>query len=159
MGREIERKFLVCGDAWRRGAKGLYCRQGYLASGIGCTVRVRVLGDKGFLTVKGRMEGISRAEYEYGISVQDAHEMLDRLCSRPLIEKYRYHREHADQMWEVDEFVRENRGLVVAEIELQVPDQPVVLPDWVGREVTDDPRYLNVNLAKRPYTTWSHEES
>ena len=158
MGQEIERKFLVHGDVWRSGAKGLYCRQGYLASAIGCTVRVRVLGGQGFLTIKGRMEGISRSEYEYGIPVQDAHEMLDRLCSRPLVEKYRYHREYAGQTWEVDEFVGENQGLVVAEIELQAADQAVALPDWVGREVSDDPRYLNVNLAKRPYTTWGSEE-
>ena len=157
MGQEIERKFLVRSDAWRWGAEGLYCRQGYLASDISCTVRVRVLGDKGFLTVKGRMEGISRAEYEYGIPVQDAHEMLDRLCPRPLIEKYRYLREYAGQTWEVDEFVGENQGLVVAEIELRTADEAIALPEWVGREVTADPRYLNVNLAKRPYTTWGSE--
>ena len=157
MGHEIERKYLVHGDAWRVGAAGLYCRQGYLAATIDCTVRVRVLGDQGFLTIKGRVEGIQRAEYEYGVPVQEAREMLDRLCPRPLVERYRYHREYAGQTWEVDEFVGENQGLVVAEIELRAADQAVALPEWVEREVSDDPRYLNVNLARRPYTKWGSE--
>ncbi len=157
MGQEIERKFLVTSNAWRGDDKGLFCRQGYLASGADVTVRVRVLGDKGFITIKGPTEGITRAEYEYGIPAKDAHELLDHLCLRPLIEKYRHYRQHGGLKWEVDEFVGENQGLVVAEIELQSAEQVVNLPSWAGQEVSDDARYYNVNLARSPYRTWNEQ--
>jgi CYTH domain-containing protein len=152
--REIERKFLVTSDAWRIGAEGKIYRQGYLSLDVDRTVRVRVAGDQGFLTVKGRSVGASRAEYEYPIPVAHAEEMLDRLCLRPLIEKTRYRVAHEGLVWEVDAFAGENAGLVVAEVELEAEDQVVALPPWVGREVTSDPRYANGSLVQRPFATW-----
>jgi adenylate cyclase len=154
MGLEIERKFLVRGDGWRVGAVPVLCRQGYLRSDIDCTIRVRVLGEAGFLTIKGKMDGIARLEYEYPIPVAEAHELLDRMCAGPVVEKYRHAVCHAGVTWEVDEFLRDNQGLIVAEVELRAADQAIALPDWVGQEVSADPRYLNVNLAKQPYTQW-----
>jgi CYTH domain-containing protein len=154
MGREIERKFLVQGDAWRSGPAGHFCRQGFLLNSVECTVRVRVIGGQAYLTIKGRAEGISRPEYEYPIPVADANELLDRLCLPPLIEKTRFIREVNGLKWEIDEFAGLNQGLIVAEIELKSPDQAVALPPWVGLEVTADPRYLNASLVKQPYTTW-----
>jgi CYTH domain-containing protein len=117
-------------------------------------VRVRVVGDRGFLTIKGKSEGISRSEFEYGIPVEDAEEMLDTLCDRPLSEKMRYVLDVEGVRWEVDEFQGENEGLILAEVELSDADQEIVLPDWVGQEVSDDPRYFNANLAKHPFTRW-----
>ena len=154
MNMEIERKFLVRGDGWRVGAHGVLCRQGWLSSAIGCTVRVRLMGDQGFLTIKGETKGLSKKEYEYPIPVADAQAMLDRLCVKPLIEKRRYTVMHAGMTWEVDEFLGENQGLLVAEVELDAEDQPIELPDWAGAEVSGDPRYFNVNLVKHPYARW-----
>lgn len=154
MGREIERKFLVSGDAWRQGAKGTSFRQGYLSSAPERTVRVRSDGLKGYLTVKGRTVGAAREEYEYEIPSAEAAEMLDRLCERPLIEKTRYAILFAGFTWEIDEFGGDNHGLIVAEVELASEGQMIALPPWAGREVTGDPRYYNSNLALRPYRTW-----
>ena len=153
MAKEIERKFLVVGDAWRAGAVGTRYRQGYLAAGA-CTVRVRLAGERGFLTVKGRAVGPVRDEYEYPIPAADAAEMLERLCAGGRIEKVRHRVEHRGHLWEVDEFAGENAGLVVAEVELASPDEDVELPPWAGAEVTDDPRYANASLARAPYTRW-----
>jgi adenylate cyclase len=157
MPREIERKFLVRSDAWRGGAVGKRYRQGYLSTEPDRTVRVRVAGDAGFLTVKGRAAGATRAEYEYPIPRQDAEEMLDRLCLRPIVEKTRYRIPWGGLTWEVDDFSGENAGLVVAEVELEDEGQAVDLPPWVGREVTDDPRYANASLVARPYATWEEK--
>jgi adenylate cyclase len=154
MGREIERKFLVRGDGWRPGARTVFYRQGYLLAEAGRTIRVRVQGDQAFLTIKGRTETIARLEYEYPIPVADAHEMLERLCRQPFVEKYRSTIEHAGMTWEVDEFLGENQGLIVAEVELESEDQVVERPEWVGEEVTHDPRYLNANLATYPFARW-----
>jgi CYTH domain-containing protein len=154
MGQEIERKFMVQSDAWRTGQPGILCRQGYLVGSIDCTVRVRIHGEDGFLTIKGRQQGISRPEFEYAIPAAEAQEMLDRLCPHPLVEKYRFVREYGGLKWEIDEFIGDNQGLVVAEVELRSVDQSFARPDWLGREVSDDPRYLNVNLATRPYGKW-----
>lgn len=151
---EIERKFLVEGDAWRQGAIGVSYRQGYLCTDKHRTVRVRTAGDKGFLTIKGLSQGVSRTEYEYEIPAADANAMLDTLCHRPLIEKTRYRLPAGELVWEIDEFAGDNAGLIVAEVELTSADQPVQPPGWVGREVTDDPRYYNANLARTPYCTW-----
>jgi adenylate cyclase len=153
MGKEIERKFLVTGEAWRKGEVSDY-RQGYLSIDKQRTVRVRVAGDVARLTVKGITEGATRAEYEYPIPVADAKSMLETLCLRPLIEKRRYRIRHGGMTWEIDEFLGENAGLVVAEIELETVQQPFDKPSWVGEEVTSDPRYYNANLVTRPYTTW-----
>ena len=160
MGREIERKFLVLGDAWRWQAdknlrsQGVLCIQGYLNSNSDRIVRVRVMGKQAFLTVKGRAEGIVRPEFEYEIPLADACFMLDNLAERPLIEKRRYKIPVDGFTWEVDEFLGVNQGLVVAEIELADENQTFTKPSWVGREVTDDPRYLNANLVACPFVTW-----
>lgn len=154
MGREIERKFLVTGVAWRQD-EGILYRQGYLSTAPERTVRVRLVGERAYLTIKGRSAGATRAEYEYEIPVADADEMLTQLCERPLIEKRRHTVEHDGHVWEVDEFAGENAGLVVAEIELEHEEQTFARPTWVGVEVTDDPRYFNANLIHHPYRVWS----
>lgn len=154
MGKEIERKFLVTDSSWKRNVQAEKCRQGYICLGSGNTVRVRVINDKGYLTVKGGGSGITRNEFEYPIPVADAEEMLEILCEKPLIEKNRFRIKHESMVWEVDEFFGENSGLVVAEIELQREDQMFSLPGWVGSEVTGDPRFYNVALVKNPYSGW-----
>lgn len=154
MAQEIERKYLVKGTAWRSLGKGTVTRQGYLSSMKERTVRVRIAGEKGFLTIKGVSKGITRAEFEYAIPVAEAAAMLDGLCERPVIEKTRYVVESGEYTWEIDEFHGDNAGLIVAEVELQSPDEKPPLPDWVGEEVSSDPRYFNSNLVKKPFKTW-----
>lgn len=154
MAQEIERKFLVVGDAWRKLGEATVFRQGYLSTVKERTVRVRIVGDKGYLTVKGLSIGAKRAEFEYEIPAADADAMLNELCELPLIEKTRCKIPVGDLIWEVDEFVGDNEGLIVAEVELSDEDQEIRLPDWIGEEVTDDPRYFNVNLVAHPYKNW-----
>ena len=154
MPREIERKYLVTGDGWRMQGAGIPYRQGYLSTVPERTVRVRRVRDKGFLTIKGVTAGASRAEYEYEIPASEATEMLDNLCERPLIEKIRYRIEYQGLTWEVDEFSGDNAGLIIAEVELDREDQDIPLPDWVGKEVTHDPRYYNANLIAHPFAAW-----
>jgi len=155
MGVEIERKFLVKGTDWKKEGQKQFYQQGYLSSDPDRVVRVRRVDDEGYITIKGKTSGASRSEYEYPIPIQDALEMLQNLCEKPLVEKYRYTITHDDLVWEVDEFLGENRGLVVAEVELDSEDQALTLPAWVDREVTDDNRYYNVNLIKHPFSSWS----
>lgn len=152
MAIEIERKFLVQGDAWRA-APAVFYSQGYLNRNKARTVRVRIAGDEAFLTIKGQSVGASRAEFEYAIPVADARELL-ALCEQPLIEKYRRKIAYGGFIWEVDEFLGENLGLVVAEIELPAEDTLFTRPDWIGEEVTSDARYFNSNLAKHPFSQW-----
>lgn len=154
MAKEIERKFLVNGLEWKNLAKGTEYRQGYLSTVKERTVRVRTIDSAGYLTIKGISTGATRLEFEYEISVADAHEMLDKLCEKPLIEKKRYKIEYGGLIWEVDEFFGENDGLVVAEVELENENQEINKPEWIGKEVTNDPRYFNSNLTKTPYTKW-----
>jgi len=154
---EIERKFLVAGDGWRGLAPGRYYRQGYLSTAAGRTVRVRAVGDSGYLTIKGATVNATRVEYEYRIPVEDAHAMLDGLCERPLIEKTRYRIEHRGLVWEVDEFAGENAGLLLAEVELESEDQDIALPEWIGEEVTGDPRYYKANLIANPFSQWPEQ--
>lgn len=154
MGQEIERKFLVKDGSWRSGA-GTMIRQGYLRNEIEGTVRVRTKGERGFLTIKGRSEGISRLEFEYEIPVEDADQILDELCRKPLIEKIRYEIGLGGFIWEIDEFLGENAGLVVAEIELEAENQVFPKPDWLGKEVSGDFRYQNASLVLNPYRTWA----
>jgi CYTH domain-containing protein len=154
MAIEIERKFLVKSDDWRRDAVGVAYRQGYLSTERGRTVRVRIGGDKAFITVKGPAGNAARDEFEYPIPLEDAEQILDRLCHRPLIEKLRYKIPGKGVTWEVDEFQGENAGLIIAEVELQRADQPVKLPAWIGREVTEDSRYANASLVRNPYRRW-----
>jgi CYTH domain-containing protein len=157
MATEIERKFLVKGDKWKSLGVGVVYRQGYLPTAGKQTVRVRVIGDRGYLTIKGPRVSISRAEYEYAIPFKDAEEMLDTLCLRPLIEKKRYKIQYKDLIWEVDEFSGENEGLVLAEVELSNEQQTIELPDWIDREVRD-PKYFNSNLVKYPYSQWKKKQ-
>jgi adenylate cyclase len=154
MGLEIERKFLVTGTAWKALSAGVLTRQGYLSRGPERTVRVRIAGNQGFLTIKGKTQGLSRPEFEFAIPVEDAAAMLDGLCEKPLIEKTRYRVPFGAHTWDVDEFHGANAGLVVAEVELARADEEPALPPWVGREVSRDARYYNANLVKRPFTTW-----
>ncbi len=155
MGIEIERKFLIINDSWRSLGLGKVYKQGYIATvDKMTTIRVRIIGEEAYLTIKSKTEGISRNEFEYPIPLEDAQMMLDTLCDRPLIEKIRYKINYDNLLWEVDEFQGENQGLIIAEVELENESQTINIPDWVGKEVSHDPRYYNVNLAKHPYQTW-----
>jgi adenylate cyclase len=155
MGTEIERKFLVTSHDWRREAqRRVRFRQGYLANNERCSIRVRVAGDEARLNIKGATLAVRRQEYEYAVPLEEANEMLDTLAEKPIIEKTRHYVDHADHLWEVDEFEGDNAGLVVAEIELRETDEAFEKPDWVGKEVSDDPRYYNVNLVAHPYKDW-----
>lgn len=161
MGIEIERKFLVNGNGWRtsigQAAPGVRYRQGYLPTDSSVTVRVRVAGERAYLTIKGLHAGLSRAEFEYEIPLADAEQMLETLCLQPIIEKTRYRVPHAGLTWEVDEFGGANAPLVLAEIELESEAQLLNTPDWIGPEVSSDVRYTNFYLSQYPYSTWKPE--
>lgn len=150
---EIERKFLVINDSWREGAQGIRIAQGYLTQDPARTVRVRIAGDEGFLTIKGKSEGISRVEYEYSIPFQEAKALLD-LCLPSVIDKTRYKIPYAGHLWEVDEFHGANQGLVIAEVELTDDSIHPDLPPWVGDDVSAENRYFNACLAVFPYSQW-----
>ncbi|BAQ64170.1 CYTH domain-containing protein [Geminocystis sp. NIES-3709] len=154
MGLEIERKFLVNSTLWQRPNNGILYRQGYIYTHNGNTVRVRIAGDKGYLTVKGKTQGMTRSEFEYDIPLEEAQEILDTLCDRPLIEKIRYKIKMDQLTWEIDEFLGENQGLILGEIELSSENQEILFPEWIGEEVTQDSRYYNSNLAKNSYNQW-----
>ncbi|MBI9088701.1 MAG: CYTH domain-containing protein [Desulfobacterium sp.] len=155
MGIEIERKFLLKNDAWKKSdAKPLVLKQGYIKNSKESVVRIRTSGSTGFITVKGRTRNAKRLEYEYEIPVKDAEEMLDKLCDKPLVEKKRYTIDHGGFQWSVDQFLGANLGLVVAEIELETEEQAFEPPSWIGKEVTEDPRYFNSNLIASPYSNW-----
>jgi adenylate cyclase len=149
---EIERKFLVTGDDWRR-AEGEYLCQGYLSRDPNRTVRVRIAGDYAWLTIKGLNTGATRSEFEYDIPKSDAQQLLE-LCEKNCIEKIRRVINHRKHTWEVDEFLGANAGLIIAEIELESEDEAFDPPDWLGAEVTLDPRYYNANLSQHPFSTW-----
>lgn len=156
MALEVERKFLVRGDGWRALGDATLMRQGYLATGPERVVRVRVSGERAWLTIKGLNFGATRREYEYEIPLADAAEMLgvEGICERPILEKRRTRIPRGDVVWEVDEFLGENAGLVVAEVELRDEAQPFELPAWIGAEVTGDARYYNSNLLAHPFSHW-----
>ncbi len=154
MNIEIERKFLVVGDDWKKQGTPVTIRQGYLSSHPDRVVRVRIEGEAGTLTIKGRVEGISRGEWEYAIPLDEADALLNGPCERPLIEKTRTRIVHAGLTWEVDAFLGDNAGLVVAEVELQSEKQAFDRPQWLGQEVSDDPRYFNANLLRHPFKDW-----
>jgi len=163
MKREIERKYLVTGEDWRQSAfKKVHFAQGYLNNAANpenrCSIRVRIEGDTANLNIKSLEIGISRDEYEYPIPVEHARAMLEKFAIGPVIEKIRHWVRHEGFVWEVDEFLGDNAGLVVAEVELEDEAVEPPLPDWVGREVTDEPRYYNVALAQRPFKAWSEAE-
>ncbi len=153
MAIEIERKFLLRDTGFLKNLSGERICQGYLSDTADATVRVRLIGQQGFLTVKGRSQGISRSEFEYPIPATDAEQLLG-MCSAGRIDKIRYRIPHGDHTWEVDVFSGANQGLVVAEIELASEDQPFSRPDWLGREVSHDPRYFNSQLSREPFSSW-----
>lgn len=152
MSKEIERKYLVLDQSYKQHAKGVLYRQGYLS--FHPSVRIRIIGQRALLTIKGASTGISRSEFEYEIPLQDGFEMLRDLCRGPVIEKYRYKMEYRGFTWEIDEFLKDNEGLVVAEIELENEEQTFDKPPFIGEEVTFDKRYRNSSLVSNPYKTW-----
>ena len=155
MQQEIERKFLVINNIYKNGSVSTFYKQGYLCTDASRTVRIRIAGEKGFITIKGITTGCSRTEYEYEIPTADAMTLLDMLCIKPLIEKIRYRYKASDgKIWEIDEFKGENEGRVIAEIELEHEDETFALPSWVGKEVTGDMRYYNSYLSQNPYKNW-----
>ena len=155
MAKEIERKFLVNKKKWIDvSATGIIIKQGYLSTSKTRTVRVRTIDRDAFITIKGITEGVSRTEYEYKIPYHDATEMIDIMCKTPIISKIRYKVIRGNNIWEVDKFLGDNKGLMVAEIEFKNEKQKFKKPDWVGKEVSNDPRYFNSNLLKHPYKNW-----
>ena len=154
MAIEIERKFLIKEKPFSIAKRSLKINQGYIINEKSKVIRVREKGDDYFLTIKGNNIGISRLEYDFPISKEDAKELIFHFCKTTLIEKTRHYIEHKGHTWEVDEFHGKNNGLIVAEIELESEDEKFEIPDWVGEEVTQDDRYYNMNLAIRPFTSW-----
>lgn len=165
MAIEIERKFLLAGDGWRAAAHTVVpMAQGYLndlaivdSGAMQTSVRVRIEGDAAFLNIKSREAGPSRQEFDYAIPVADARALL-ALCVGGKIDKRRHYVDHAGHLWEIDEFLGDNAGLVVAEIELAGVDEAFARPEWLGREATHAQRYYNLALASRPYSQWREEE-
>lgn len=155
MAVEIERKFLVNKELWKPQSDGVAYRQGYLSRVEDRVVRVRIAGGVAFLTIKGRSSNVSRLEFEYPIPVEDAQTLLDLLCERPLIEKTRYEQQVGGHIWTVDVFLGDNDGLILAEIELTSENESFDRPTWLGREVSDDPRYFNSELSKSPFGYWN----
>ena len=154
MAVEIERKFRTNGVDFLANQEGERLIQGYLSHDPRATVRLRVQGDRAWLTIKGKTHGASRSEFEYPIPTADAHAMLKEMCPEGVIDKTRYRIRVGEHVWEVDEFHGDNRGLVVAEVELDSEDQPFERPPWLGEEVTGDPRYYNSALSRTPYVQW-----
>jgi len=152
---EIERKYLLRNNDWQLNAdQGTNYMQGYIIGSDKASVRVRIQGTQAFINIKSATLGIKRQEFEYAIPLDEAEELLSSLCEKPLVKKTRYFVIENSDKWEVDVFSDENEGLVVAEIELQSEDQNIELPSWCGQEVSEDPRYYNVNLAKHPFSKW-----
>lgn len=155
MGIEIERKYLIVNDNWQQNAdEGIYMIQAYMGSNDKSSVRIRVNGETANLNIKSKTIGAQRSEFDYAIPVVEAMEMLETLCEKPFIEKTRYHVRFQDHTWEIDVFAGENLGLIVAELELNSVDETFALPDWAGKEVTEDPRYYNICLVNHPYKDW-----
>ncbi len=165
MAVEIERKFLLAGDGWRGTVeRSQPMAQGYL-NDLGvvtggaqkASVRVRIEGEDAFLNIKSAQAGRQRLEFEYPVPVEEARQLLD-LCVGGRVRKQRHYVRHGGHLWEIDEFEGDNAGLVVAEIELDAVDEVFERPDWLGAEVTDLPRYYNLALADRPWSTWTDAE-
>ena len=156
MGQEIERKFLINHSKWLKVEKpiGNHFRQGYLLTDPTKTIRVRQTSEKGFLTIKGLSVGATRLEYEYEIPIDEAKELLNNFVVSEL-SKIRYNIIFEGKLWEVDEFLGDNLGLIVAEIELKSEDEKFEIPDWIDREVTSEEKYYNSNLTLEPYRNWN----
>jgi len=156
MATEIERKFLLKDASWKALADaGTQYSQGYLVGSQQASVRVRIQGERAFLNIKSATIDITRQEFEYEVPLDEAKEILETLCEKPLISKKRYHLKSENHLWEIDVFQGDNEGLVVAEIELADENEYFVKPDWLGDEVSDDERYYNVSLVKHPFKNWS----
>ncbi len=156
MATEIERKFLLNDAGWKELAdEGKHYSQGYLVGSKHASVRVRIQGERAFLNIKSATIDITRQEFEYEIPLEEATEMLETLCEKPLINKIRYHVKNANHVWEIDVFSGDNEGLIVAEVELKDKDEFIEKPDWLGEEVSDDIRYYNVSLVKHPFKDWN----
>ena len=156
MAIEIEHKFLLANEDWRNYViRSVYYKQGYLGGNENNSIRVRVSDEYAWLNLKSAVAGAQRLEFEYEIPLNDADIILEQLCFKPYIEKYRHFVQHAEHLWEIDEFLGDNAGLIVAEIELSQLGESFVKPDWLGQEVTDDLRYYNNNLTKYPYKDWN----
>ncbi len=155
MAVEIEKKFLLANDTWRQQVKKSikFC-QGYLVGSNKASVRVRIEADKSNINIKRAVLGVRRQEFEYPIPMEDAKELLETLCDKPLIEKTRHYVYSADHVWEIDEFSGDNAGLIVAEIELKNENESFEVQDWLGKEVSADERYYNSMLIKKPYKDW-----
>lgn len=155
MGIEIERKFLLKNAQWRQQSEAkTYLVQGYLSVAPEATVRVRIATDKAFLTLKGKRSHYTAPEFEYPVPVVDAHQIMKQMCQYPPVEKWRHMVKHEGHIWEIDEFLGANAGLIVAEIELESATTAFSIPDWLGEEVSHDLRYTNASLAQCPYSTW-----
>lgn len=155
MPKEIERKYLVKNSNYKAGSKVSYIHQAYISAQKDRVVRVRVKDEEAFVTIKGRNTGATRLEFEYPIPVSEAKEIIDKIAEKPSIEKKRYiHKAEDGHTWEIDEFLGNNEGLVVAEIELSSEEEDFTKPEWLGEEVTNDIRYYNSNLIITPYKNW-----
>lgn len=155
MALEIEHKFLLANEEWRSQVeKSVYFKQGYLSSTKQNSIRVRISDTNAWINIKSAVIGTHRLEYEYEIPLSDAKEILDELCHKPLIEKQRHYITHANNIWEIDEFMGENSGLIVAEVELSEIGENFDRPSWIGAEVTHDLRYYNNSLCQNPYANW-----
>lgn len=158
MALEIERKYLIDLEKISPLENGIRIKQGYLSTDKNAVVRVRVKNDKAYLTIKGSNSGIARLEFEYEIPLDEANEMLEKLCQKPVIDKTRYLINHENHTWEVDVFYGDNEGLVVAEVELSSEDEHINLPIWIKEEVSHDDRYFNSNLMKLPFKDWEQNK-
>ncbi|MEN8786648.1 MAG: CYTH domain-containing protein [Flavobacteriales bacterium] len=154
MGLEIEKKFLIKNDNWKQFvSEEKEITQGYLNANPNRTVRVRIAGKRGFLTIKSKSKGSVRSEFEYEIPIEDATELIE-LCEKPILSKTRFIVKFENHKWEIDVFEKENKGLVVAEIELSKEDEFFLTPDWIGKEVTEETKYYNSQLIENPYSEW-----
>ena len=158
MKKEIERKFIILGSSYKDLGDYKHCIQGYIPSTNKPLIRIRTIGNQSFLTMKSDVNGITCLEYEYKIPNQDAKDIMELFCKQSIVEKNRYRIRYKSTLWDVDEFLGENEGLVVAEVELNSENQPYNKPDWIGQEVSTDKKYYNCNLANYPYTQWNNVE-
>lgn len=159
MGLEIERKFIVTSDNYKteKVIDKIDITQGYVTLDREKVIRIRIADDQAFLTLKGLATKITRHEFEYSVPVDEAREMLKLFCFQPIIKKIRYLIQHNHHLWEIDEFHNQNSGLVIAEIELDSEDEDFSKPNFIGKEVTSDPRYYNFNLVRNPYQDWKEK--
>jgi CYTH domain-containing protein len=155
MGVEIERKYLVSKDTWDKTIKEEthFIKQGYILNHPGKTIRIRIKDDKGYITIKGLSTGASRPEFEYEIPWEDAKELVDKFCESTTT-KIRNIIVHNGKRWEVDEFLEDNKGLIIAEIELKSDDETYDLPEWIDKEVTGEEKYYNSGLSVNPFKNW-----